>query len=219
MRVNKKDLDKYLGTVFNNLTIIDVIKETGVRNYLRCECVCGKTDYYTNLPLLTSGDVKSCGCKRADRLREVASKHGNCSHPLYSTWDAIRYRCYNPKSSQYKDYGGRGIVMSDEWLNDFLLFVKEIGPKPTPEHTIERKDVDGNYCKENCEWASRKEQANNRRDNCYLELNGKSKTITEWSSIYNINYMTVRCRLNRGWTVEEALTKQTKNSGRHKNKE
>lgn len=90
---------------------------------------------------------------------------GRIKNPLYITYSSIKARCYNPNVKTYKHYGGRGIKMSDEWLSDFNAFERDMGKKPTPKHSIDREDVSGDYCKENCRWATKHEQAANTRNN------------------------------------------------------
>ena len=110
---------------------------------------------------------------------------------------------------KWVDYGGRGITVCDEWRDDFSRFLEDMGLRPTPGHTIERVDNDKGYSKDNCVWATRKEQAQNTRHNVYHEHNGERRTQTEWARLNGIKQCTVSQRINNGWSVEEALTKKT----------
>ena len=95
-------------------------------------------------------------------------------HPLYQTWKSMKQRCSNPNSPDYPNYGGRGIEVCDEWKNDFEMFVYHLGPKPSPEHTLDRVDNDWHYCPENCRWATKAEQQRNSRRS--LNAKGYKKT-------------------------------------------
>lgn len=92
-------------------------------------------------------------------------KHGMSTDPLYHCWIAIKARCLNPHHPEYRRYGGRGITICDRWINDFSAFLRDMGPKPSPKHSIDRVDVNGNYNPANCRWATTHEQNANRRDN------------------------------------------------------
>lgn len=117
-------------------------------------------------------------------------------------------RCYRKKARNYPTYGGRGILVCDEWhdIEAFEQWVKTSGF--CAGLTIERKDVNGNYCPENCTWATLKEQANNRRNTVFLELNGERHTMTEWAAILGINRGTISSRVYRGWSAEKALSRR-----------
>ena len=102
--------------------------------------------------------------------------------------------------------GGRGIQVCQEWMNSFEAFIRDMGLPPSDQHTIERRDNDGPYAAWNCRWATKLEQANNRRNNRVLEHNGETKTVTEWGRSLGINPKTIQHRLRKGQTVEQALS-------------
>lgn len=136
-------------------------------------------------------------------------KHGGFQLSEYRIWQSMKDRCRNSNNVGYPNYGGRGIKVCDRWLDSehgFENFLEDMGPCPGPGYSIERKDNDGDYCPENCVWATRLEQANNRRTNVLLEYQGKLKTIAEWARLYRINSNTLWSRLARKWSVEKALT-------------
>lgn len=143
-------------------------------------------------------------------------RHGATGTKLHNIWRSMRARCYNPNNKGYKNYGGRGIVVCDEWRESFVPFREwAINSGYTEEHdgrnkkfTIERINVNGNYEPSNCRWATAKEQANNKSCNHIFEYNGEAHTLAEWSDIRNIPYHTLYKRLVKdGWSAEKALTK------------
>lgn len=122
----------------------------------------------------------------------------------YETWRSMRQRCTNPKKNQFKDYGGRGVEVCERW-QVFNNFLEDMGEKPRG-FQIDRIDVNGNYCRENCRWVSAKDNANNRRNNRTLTFHGKTKTIAQWAVLKRITVETLRGRIRRGWSVDDALT-------------
>lgn len=103
----------------------------------------------------------------------------------------MKLRCTNPNNHAYKDYGGRGIKVCDRWINSFENFLADMGERPSKEYSIDRIDVNGNYCPENCRWATRTEQCNNRRSNIRIEYKGETHTLKEWCDIYDMKYALV----------------------------
>ena len=170
-----------------------------VRNFL-CKCDCGNIKD-VSINHLCYGGTKSCGCLT------IKYPKGITSSALYRKWAAMKQRCFNPKLPNYKDYGGRGITMCDEWRWDFMAFRKwSLENGYSRELSIDRIDNDGNYEPSNCRWATRKEQMNNRRCTHYLTFRGETHTIQEWSKIQKIKKSTIEMRLRMGWSVEKTLS-------------
>lgn len=134
--------------------------------------------------------------------------HGLSSSPEYVVWTGIKGRCYNPNASGYSDYGGRGIRMCERWLTSFSNFYADMGPKPSPDMSIERIDTNGNYEPGNCMWTDAHHQTRNRRNNVYYELNGERMILADWAARYGMQMQTLRDRiLLQGLTLEQALSR------------
>lgn len=177
--------------------------------YWTCRCDCGNTRI-VHAGNLRSGGSTSCGCYNSELMTARNTRHNGSRRGRktveYVAWEHLRKRCLNPSDKSYEGYGGRGITVCERW-NDFAAFLADMGPRPSPKHSIDRIDVDGPYAPENCRWATAQEQANNKRNNRRLTLNGVTRTMSEWSRITGIGVATILNRIDRrGWSAEYALT-------------
>lgn len=174
-----------------------------VRRKFVCSCDCWK-ESCVPLGHLSSMHTTSCGCLEYDnKTIHWQSKRWNIK-PEYYTWMAISQRCYNPNVSWTKNYLWKWIVVSDEWRNSFEQFYKDMWPRPSKKHSIDRINTNWNYCKENCRWATKKEQSRNTSRNVFIEYNGERRTIIEWSEKTWIKYSTLRWRIGR-WLKASSL--------------
>lgn len=199
------------GQVFNCLTLTGNYKfvesKSGRRLVVEAVCKCGVVKFYP-LRYLKTGNTKSCGCERERKLRESKITHNLSKHPLYSVYQDIQHRCYNPKCKAYKDYGARGIIC--EWTNvkDFCEWGDANGYKKGLE--IDRENNDGNYSPENCRFVTRAVGNTNTRRTSKIHAFGETKTIAEWTRDERccISEHALADRIKSGkWTIEDAITK------------
>jgi hypothetical protein len=141
----------------------------------------------------------------APRIKRHGFARGGQDRTEYKIWRDMRQRCQDPKSINYADYGGRGIKVCERW-ESFIAFLEDMGLRPSGDHTLDRKNNDGNYEPGNCRWATRKEQHMNRRNTVYLEFNNQRKPLKQWAEELGLDHYLIRNRLKKGWSVEKALT-------------
>ena len=192
------------GQRFGKWTVIGAAPRSSRESRYLCRCDCG-TERDVLRKHLLSGKSTSCGCQRHLQAAAITT-HGGSKTSEYRTWQAMRNRCTDPKNPGWLRYGGRGISVDPRW-DAFAAFLADMGAKPSPAHTLDRVDGDGDYTPENCRWATRREQAQNTSRNHYVTWNGETKSIAEWARTTGINKDAIRYRLLAGWSAEETLTR------------
>lgn len=200
------------GKRFGRLTVTEefFVDKHGRRRW-KCFCECGKSVYVTTNNL-TSGHTKSCGCWNKEVKAKTHTKHGMSQSRIYSIWSNMKARCECETNDAYHLYGGRGIKVCDEWrdFNNFAKWARENGYRK--DLTIDRIDNDGDYCPDNCRWATAKEQGNNTRTCKMITYNGETKTMRGWEEKMGLSKGVIHWRLNHGWSEKEAI--ETKRRGR-----
>jgi len=192
-----------IGQVFGKLTVLaresDYIPSKGQRRrQWQCACACGATTV-VRTGHLRSGAVRSCGCGRK------ALKHGLARSSEYRIWTGMRQRCENSNHPEYKNYGGRGISVSPEWLS-FTVFYEDMGPRPSAKHELDRIDNNGNYQKGNVRWATRTQQCANTRKTVLIEVSpGEFLPREVAAKKFGLSPSTLRYRLRSGWDTFTAL--------------
>jgi hypothetical protein len=173
-----------------------------------CVCDCG-ANVVASGSNLRNGQTRSCGCLRRETTASRSLTHGHsvgyAYTGTYSSWCNIKARCLNPQHKNYARYGGRGITVCERWRDSFQSFLEDMGEKPAGAW-VERVDNERGYEPGNCVWATPREQNNNRRDSRFLELNGHKQTMAQWARELGLTVGTLFSRLDRGWSVERALT-------------
>lgn len=179
------------------------------RNALwRFSCSCGR-DCVLDGYDVRSGKVISCQTCAAERTRMATVKHGMTRTREFSTWTDIQTRCYNKNGASYSNYGGRGIKVCDRWLTSFENFLSDMGERPAGKSIDRWPDNDGPYSPQNCRWATRAEQARNKRNNVWIEIRGETRTLSEWARHYGVLKATASLRYANGLRGE-ALFHTTK---------
>lgn len=181
------------GMRFSRLVALEPARSTRRGVSWRCRCDCG-AEVVVHSHHLRTGHTTSCGCLKRELTVARFTTHGlsnRCTE--WSIWTGMRQRCNDPNSPQYPYYGGRGITISPAW-DDFATFFADMGPRPSPRHSIDRIDNDGPYAPGNCRWATRQEQRRNRRDSITLTHEGRTLALVDWAKELGIKYKTLHFR-------------------------
>lgn len=181
-----------------------VLKRAGYRERnatWHCKCDCGNHCVTTGTKLRL-GRKRSCGCL----IRDTVTTHGLTNTPEYHAWTIMKQRCTNPNNANYPRWGGRGISVCARWLTSFENFYADMGPRPDPDRSLDRRDNDGDYTPENCRWATRSQQGQNKRNNVLLTHRGITQCLAAWSRDVDLDEKVLSKRLQLGWSDGRALT-------------
>ncbi len=182
------------------------------KQHYDCVCDCG-TERSVSSAHLKTGWATSCGCKSKENGKAKFFKHGETETRLHHIWCNIKGRCFSPTNEAYYNYGGRGISMCEEWRNNFTAFRDWANANGHADHlSIDRINNDGNYEPSNCRWATRLEQARNKRTNVKVSGFGDTRCISEWATDQRciVDMRLLWSRLSRGWSLEKAMTTPAK---------
>ncbi len=206
------------GQTFNRWTVIRRAESRSGKTVWFCRCACGTERIVVGSDLVANKS-KSCGCWRREasskRAKVINRTHGDTGKRLHVIWLGLSRRCYNLNDPNYRLYGGRGIKVCDEWRDCYVVFREwALANGYSDNLTLDRIDVNGNYEPANCRWVTMKVQQNNRRNNHVITWNGQKHNISEWAEILQVDGGTIASRLQRGWSVEDALCKPIKMTGK-----
>lgn len=189
------------GISFGRLTVLSLYEQYPKQRWL-CRCECGNERVVYRSNLLAKNIMISCGCY----IREISTTHGLSRHPLFRIWADMRKRCFNENCKAFKNYGGRGITICDQW-SDFKQFYDWSLSNGYEENlTIDRIENDRNYSPDNCRWVSRLVQQNNTRRNVFIEIEGETKSISAWARTCGLGEATIRYRFHSGITGRNLLS-------------
>lgn len=197
------------GQKFGRLTVVERAENKGKRTAWLCKCDCGN---YLKVKgsSLKNGYTKSCGCLKKEMILLRNTTHGESKTRLYRIWNKMKQRTMNPKSSRYHYYGEKGIKVCEEWLNYETFRDWSLKNGYNDSLTLDRIDVNGDYCPENCHWVDWETQQNNKSNNRMITYNGETKTLAQWAHSANMIPQALATRIKLGWSMEKALTTPVK---------
>jgi hypothetical protein len=198
------------GVIFGRLTVVGLDRINDKKSAVWiCRCECGNEKSIL-AGSLTYGDSRSCGCLRKETAAKMMTIHGAARRQKrlseYKTWSGMITRCTNPNSDSYANYGGRGIGVCDEWRS-FENFLRDMGSRPSRNHSLDRIKNELGYSKGNCRWATKTEQARNRRDNRIIDTPSGPMVLCEAAEQFGLTADLIRSRLNSGFPIEKVFSK------------
>ena len=193
-----------VGKRVHNLTVVERVGNVGRQPAWQCKCDCGGEIRVLGVHL-RAADTFDCGCGTTARRSAGRTEHGLRYDPIYGIWRGIIDRCTNPESPAWNGYGGRGITVCDRWL-DVAVFASDMGARPSLKHSIDRIDNSKGYEPSNCRWATSKDQANNKRNNVLIVIDGVTRTMAQWSELFGCSYAAVKERKADGKTGIDLFT-------------
>ena len=208
---NTSKFSDLTGQKFNRWTVVGLSdkRADGNRRFWLCVCECGNEGCVRE-SFLTHGRSRSCGCLRSETTIRRFTKHGQRAtwnkNSVWRIWCNMIQRCCNPRNAAFANYGGRGISVCEAWMTSIESFVSDMGPRPSPKHSIERINNEGNYEPSNCRWATFHEQCRNKRTNRILTLDGEYKVLVDWAASVGMSRSVLECRLRAGLSLKEALS-------------
>ncbi len=196
--------ENLVSEIFGRLTIVSFSHYSKQQKpFWEAKCECGKTITISSVSL-KQYQANSCGCIKRQKITNP-NIHGLSNNRIFKIWTGMIQRCYNPKAPKFEDYGGRGIIVCERWLFSFQNFANDMRLPPSNGHTLDRKEVNGNYEPLNCKWSTRKEQQRNKRDTVKLTIHGMSAMIDVWSNITGVKKQTIITRYYRGYSDYECI--------------
>lgn len=202
-----------IGSKYGRLTVLKEVEKVGYNRRFLCRCACGK-ESVAFLSNLRRGHTTSCGCYRSELRIRTKTKHGAAKKGRltqeYIAWTAMKGRCRYKSHISYSRYGGRGVTVCKEWVDDFEAFLTHIGPAPGPEYSLDRIDSERDYEPGNVRWATQYEQQRNRRDNIWVTIDDQSMILKDWARELGVDYKLASARIISGWDPVRALLKPPK---------
>lgn len=200
------------GQTFGRLTVVrDAGSDRNGRSLWLCRCTCGG-EKAVRVSALRRGQTSSCGCleseaRRTNRLTHGHARRGSAKAPEYRVWTGMITRCHNARCKAFDRYGARGIAVCARWRESFAAFLADMGPRPSPRHSIDRIDNARGYEPGNCRWATVREQALNRRSNHMVTIGSETLPVGAWLDRYGVSRKLFDGRVRAGWTAVDTITR------------